>query len=87
MFSDAETDQVIFRKIQRGRVDYNSYPWPSISASAKDLVRRMLDMNPKTRITALEVLSKYMRKCNMHFNYVLIEEEFNMFLFCAELVV
>ncbi|BBN08677.1 calcium-dependent protein kinase [Marchantia polymorpha subsp. ruderalis] len=52
-----ETDQVIFRKIQRGRVDYNSYPWPSISASAKDLVRRMLDMNPKTRITALEVLN------------------------------
>ncbi|KAL2629102.1 hypothetical protein R1flu_013788 [Riccia fluitans] len=51
-----ETDQAIFNKITRGRVDYSSYPWPGISASAKDLVKRMLDMNPKTRITAKEVL-------------------------------
>ncbi|KAL3687100.1 hypothetical protein R1sor_013409 [Riccia sorocarpa] len=52
-----ETDQTIFNKILRGRTDFHSYPWPSISASAKDLVKRMLDMNPRTRITAKEVLA------------------------------
>lgn len=37
-------------------MDFESEPWPSISASAKDLVSRMLTQDPKKRITAAEVL-------------------------------
>ncbi|KAJ1386501.1 Serine/threonine-protein kinase, active site [Sesbania bispinosa] len=52
----AETEQGIFRQILLGRLDFQSEPWPSISDSAKDLIRKMLDRNPKTRLTAHQVL-------------------------------
>ncbi|KAI3466250.1 hypothetical protein Pfo_022913 [Paulownia fortunei] len=52
----AETERGICDAIQKGYVDFESQPWPSISNSAKDLVRRMLTQDPKKRITAAEVL-------------------------------
>ncbi|KAH6768015.1 calmodulin-domain protein kinase 9 [Perilla frutescens var. frutescens] len=51
-----ETEHAIFDAVLRGHVDFKRKPWPSISESAKDLVRRMLTQNPKKRITAAEVL-------------------------------
>lgn len=53
----AESENGIFNAILRGHVDFSSDPWPSISPSAKDLVRRMLNSDPKQRITAYEVLN------------------------------
>nr|GLL19833.1 calcium-dependent protein kinase SK5-like [Ipomoea trifida] len=52
----AETDVGIFRQILQGKLDLESEPWPGISDSAKDLIRKMLDRNPKRRLTAHEVL-------------------------------
>ncbi|KAK4353530.1 hypothetical protein RND71_025724 [Anisodus tanguticus] len=52
----AETDMGIFRQILRGKLDLESEPWPGISDSAKDLLRKILDRNPKRRLTAHEVL-------------------------------
>jgi len=52
-----ETEMGIFRQILQGKLDFESEPWPGISDSAKDLIRKMLDRNPKKRITAHEVLS------------------------------
>ncbi|GAA0146793.1 non-receptor serine/threonine protein kinase [Lithospermum erythrorhizon] len=52
----AETEMGIFRQILRGKLDFESEPWPGISDSAKDLIRKMLDRNPNTRLTAHEVL-------------------------------
>ncbi|KAJ0103104.1 hypothetical protein Patl1_04184 [Pistacia atlantica] len=52
----AETEKGIFDAILQGEIDFNSKPWPSISNSAKDLVRRMLTADPKKRITSAEVL-------------------------------
>lgn len=51
-----ETEQGIFEQVLKGELDFISEPWPSISESAKDLVRRMLVRDPKKRITAHEVL-------------------------------
>ncbi|XP_062006217.1 calcium-dependent protein kinase 20-like [Rosa rugosa] len=51
-----ETEQGIFEQVLKGELDFISEPWPSISESAKDLVRRMLMRDPKKRITAHEVL-------------------------------
>ncbi|XP_058771288.1 calcium-dependent protein kinase 20-like [Vicia villosa] len=51
-----ETEQGIFEQVLKGELDFQSEPWPSISASAKDLVRRMLARDPKKRLTAHEVL-------------------------------
>nr|UXX22575.1 calmodulin-domain protein kinase 11 [Hevea brasiliensis] len=52
----AETEQGIFEEILHGELDFTSVPWPNISESAKDLVRRMLVRDPRKRITAHEVL-------------------------------
>jgi len=56
--SYAETEQAIFDSILRGHIDFSSDPWPSISSSAKDLVKQMLRADPKERLSAVEVLSK-----------------------------
>ncbi|XP_040989274.1 calcium-dependent protein kinase 1-like isoform X1 [Juglans microcarpa x Juglans regia] len=51
-----ENEQSIFDAILRGHIDFSSDPWPSISSSAKDLVKKMLQEDPKARLTSLEVL-------------------------------
>lgn len=51
-----ETEQGIFDQVLHGDLDFSSDPWPSISESAKDLVRKMLVRDPKRRLTAHEVL-------------------------------
>ncbi|KAL6338025.1 hypothetical protein AAG906_010589 [Vitis piasezkii] len=53
----AETETGIFRQILQGKLDFESEPWPCISETAKELLRKMLDRNPKKRLTAHEVLS------------------------------
>ncbi|KAK4782738.1 hypothetical protein SAY86_007112 [Trapa natans] len=52
-----ETEQGIFEQVLKGELDFVSEPWPGISQSAKDLVRRMLVRDPKKRLTAHEVIS------------------------------
>ncbi|XVE51117.1 hypothetical protein DITRI_Ditri02bG0013200 [Diplodiscus trichospermus] len=52
----AETEQGIFDAITEGKLDFESQPWPSISGSAKDLVTKMLTMDPKRRLTSAQVL-------------------------------
>lgn len=56
-FIETETEQGIFNAILRGQVDFSSDPWPDISPGAKDLVNKMLHLDPKQRLTAFEVLS------------------------------
>ncbi|KAL5210379.1 hypothetical protein ABZP36_006002 [Zizania latifolia] len=52
----AETEQGVARAILRGAVDLEREPWPRISRSAKSLVRQMLEMDPRKRLTAQQVL-------------------------------
>ncbi|GLT91955.1 hypothetical protein SLE2022_098160 [Rubroshorea leprosula] len=52
----AETEQGVFDEILKGKLDLESTPWPTISEGAKDLVRKMLTMDPKKRITAAKAL-------------------------------
>lgn len=56
VFAKTETEQGIFEQVLRGELDFTSDPWPTISESAKDLVRKMLVRDPKKRLTAHEVL-------------------------------
>lgn len=58
----SETEQGIFEQVLKGELDFVSEPWPSISESAKDLVRRMLVRDPKRRLTAHQVLCE----CTVH---------------------
>nr|CAB3498916.1 unnamed protein product [Digitaria exilis] len=52
----AETEQGVARAILRGSLDLQREPWPRISEGAKSLVRQMLQMDPKKRPTAQQVL-------------------------------
>ncbi|KAK3231902.1 hypothetical protein Dsin_003783 [Dipteronia sinensis] len=52
----AETEKGIFEAVLEGNLDLESSPWPSISSSAKDLIRKMLTMDPKKRISAAGAL-------------------------------
>ncbi|XP_054786438.1 calcium-dependent protein kinase 1 [Prosopis cineraria] len=52
----AESEEGIFKEVLHGDLDFSSDPWPSISESAKDLVRKMLVRDPRRRLTAHEVL-------------------------------
>ncbi|KAF3785281.1 Calcium-dependent protein kinase 8 [Nymphaea thermarum] len=46
----------IAQAIVRSLIDFKREPWPRVSEKAKDLVRRMLEPDPKLRLTALQVL-------------------------------
>lgn len=52
----SETQQGIFDAVLKGVIDFDSEPWPVISDSAKDLIRRMLNPRPSERLKAHEVL-------------------------------
>ncbi|MED6209123.1 Calcium-dependent protein kinase 9 [Stylosanthes scabra] len=52
----ADKEEGIFRAILLGHIDFTSRPWPKISKNAKDLVSKMLTLDPERRITSAEVL-------------------------------
>ncbi|KAK9667037.1 hypothetical protein RND81_14G228000 [Saponaria officinalis] len=52
----AETQQGIFDAVLKAHIDFDSDPWPLISDSAKDLIRKMLCSLPSERLTAHQVL-------------------------------
>ena len=56
----AESEQGIFEQVLKGDLDFSSEPWPSISKSAKDLVMKMLNRDPRKRLSAHEALCEYM---------------------------
>jgi 5'-AMP-activated protein kinase catalytic alpha subunit len=52
-----ESDRMtLFNKIERGLYDFPHHLWCGISEEAKDLVKKLLDINPKTRLTAEQAL-------------------------------
>lgn len=50
--NDSCTERQIFEMILTGDVDLETAPWPSISQPAKDLVLRLLSLNPAARCAA-----------------------------------
>ena len=55
-FYHAETEQGVAQAIIRSVVDFKRDPWPKVSDNAKDLVKKMLDPDPKSRLTAQQVI-------------------------------
>ncbi|KAL4585105.1 hypothetical protein LXL04_009720 [Taraxacum kok-saghyz] len=52
----AETQQGIFDAVLKAHIDFDSDPWPLISESGKDLIKKMLCPQPSKRLTAHQVL-------------------------------
>lgn len=52
----AENNTDIFKLILRGQYDLSGQDWKEVSENAKDLLRKMLCLNPKQRLTAAEAI-------------------------------
>lgn len=65
-----DTERGIFDAIIEGEIDFESPPWPSISNSAKDLIKKMLTQDPKKRITSAQVLRTYASCYICNLNYL-----------------
>ncbi|CAI0544712.1 unnamed protein product [Linum tenue] len=53
----ARTESGIFRSVLRADPNFNDSPWPSVSAEAKDFVKRLLNKDHRKRMTAAQALS------------------------------
>eukprot|EP00163_Fabomonas_tropica_P005528 TRINITY_DN1506_c0_g1_i2.p2 TRINITY_DN1506_c0_g1~~TRINITY_DN1506_c0_g1_i2.p2 ORF type:complete len:151 (+),score=45.13 TRINITY_DN1506_c0_g1_i2:1120-1572(+) len=51
-----ENTAKLFEQIMRGDFDYPEPYWDDISPTAKDLINKLLDVNPKTRLDAQGLL-------------------------------
>lgn len=52
----AETETGVAQAIIRAKIDFKRDPWPKVSDNAKDLVKKMLNPDPTSRLTAQQVL-------------------------------
>ncbi|KAE8662884.1 Calcium-dependent protein kinase 16 [Hibiscus syriacus] len=52
-----KTEDGIFKEVLRSKPDFRRKPWPTISDSAKDFVKKLLVKDPRTRLTAAQALS------------------------------
>lgn len=55
----ARTESGIFRAVLKADPSFDEPPWPSLSLEAKDFVKRMLNKDPRKRITAAQALCEY----------------------------
>ncbi|KAG8074628.1 hypothetical protein GUJ93_ZPchr0006g44024 [Zizania palustris] len=53
----ARTESGIFRSVLRADPNFDDSPWPTVSAEAKDFVRRFLNKDYRKRMTAVQALT------------------------------
>jgi serine/threonine protein kinase len=56
----ARTESGIFRAVLRADPSFEEAPWPSVSAEAKDFVKRLLNKDMRKRMTAAQALSMFL---------------------------
>ncbi|KAG6478784.1 hypothetical protein ZIOFF_062228 [Zingiber officinale] len=50
------TEDGIFREVLKNKPDFRRKPWPQVSNSAKDFVKKLLVKDPRVRLTAAQAL-------------------------------
>ncbi|XP_034709574.1 CDPK-related kinase 3 isoform X1 [Vitis riparia] len=53
----ARTESGIFRAVLRADPNFDDLPWPTVSAEAKDFVKRLLNKDYRKRMTAVQALT------------------------------
>lgn len=56
----ARTESGIFRAVLKAEPSFEEAPWPSLSAEAKDFVKRLLNKDYRKRMTASQALSMFL---------------------------
>eukprot|EP00357_Protocruzia_adherens_P006319 CAMPEP_0114990346 /NCGR_PEP_ID=MMETSP0216-20121206/10739_1 /TAXON_ID=223996 /ORGANISM="Protocruzia adherens, Strain Boccale" /LENGTH=483 /DNA_ID=CAMNT_0002353499 /DNA_START=1089 /DNA_END=2540 /DNA_ORIENTATION=- len=57
----------LFRHIKAANYNFNGRSWLKVSSSAKDLIKEMLNRNPKNRVTAAKALEhKWFQEAKLH---------------------
>ncbi|KAK6946148.1 Protein kinase domain [Dillenia turbinata] len=53
----ARTESGIFRAVLKAEPNFDELPWPTVSSEAKDFVKRLLNKDPRKRMSAAQALS------------------------------
>ncbi|KAI3777100.1 hypothetical protein L1987_46894 [Smallanthus sonchifolius] len=53
----ARSESGIFRAVLKANPSFDEAPWPALSSEAKDFVKRLLNKDPRKRLTAAQALS------------------------------
>lgn len=56
----ARTESGIFRTVLKSDPSFDDPPWPSLSDEASDFVKRLLNKDPRKRMSAAQALSKFL---------------------------
>ena len=76
----SETEVGLFKKIEKGLVDFKGKEWTGVTVQAKDLILKMIKVNPKKRITSDQALNHaWFQKKKNSINSVGIENNMNQF--------
>lgn len=55
----ARTESGIFRAVVKAEPTYEEQPWPTLSLEAKDFVKRLLNKDPRKRMSAAQAMCEY----------------------------
>jgi len=74
---NAPEPKIMFKKIKEGKVTFSHKEFKKVNEKSKQLIRRMLDPNPKTRITIRELCIEEMfaRDDSLSSDFVLIKNK------------
>lgn len=80
----ARTESGIFRSVLKADPSFDEPPWPSLSAEAKDFVKRLLIKDSRKRMTAAQALSKCLMAIVFYFIFPIFLSPFLTYpKFCA----
>ena len=82
----ARTESGIFRAVLKADPSFDEAPWPYLSLEAKDFVKRLLNKDPRKRITAAQALSEFFVTSNVIKMLVRSFSKFLVMIFCLQVI-